>query len=90
MNINEELIMEILKLKEIEIGSININDQTSLTDDLQYNSMEFIQLIVNIENRFNFTFDDEYMNYEIINKYKNLKDYIINKINEQAEVEFVG
>lgn len=51
------------KLKEIIISifgkNIEINENTSLSKDLSFTSIHFVQLIVEIETLFDFEFDDD-------------------------------
>ena len=55
----------------------NIKDNTDLVDDLGYDSVAIIKLIVNIEDGFGFEFGDADMVANSLMKYTNLKEYVL-------------
>lgn len=81
MEINAMLIEEVIKTKALFADNISINDDTNLVTDSSYNSIDFMQLVVNIEKRFKIVFNlDEYMESQDINRYQSIKDYVITKV----------
>jgi len=80
MDINAMLIEEVKKTKALFSDGITVTDDTNLVTDLNYNSIDFMQLVVNIEKRFGIVFSlDEYMESQDINRYQSVKDYVITK-----------
>lgn len=76
-----------IKIKEIFMNVLDdnrsdINLVTSL-DELNINSISFIKLVIAIEEEFNITFEDEYLNnasFRNINEIVNyVKDRIVNQ-----------
>lgn len=53
-----------------------LNDQIDLIDDLSFDSIMLIQLIVMLEDEFNMTFSDEVFSMEYLRSYKYLKNYV--------------
>lgn len=81
MDINAMLIEEIIKTKALFADGVTINDDTNLVTDLSYNSIDFMQLVVNIEKKFCIVFNlDEYMESQDINRYQSVKDYVMTKV----------
>ncbi len=54
-------------------------DDTDLINDLGYDSVAIIQLIVNIEIEFGFEFGDTDILADNLVKYSNLRDYVLKK-----------
>lgn len=71
-----DIIQEVVAQKQIVVL-----EQTSLTTDLGFDSLMFVDLIVEIETEFNFEFEDEYLLIENIDKVKNIIDYVQRKVN---------
>ena len=53
-----------------------LNDQIDLINDLSFDSITLIQLVVMLEDKFNITFSDEVFSMEYLRSYKYLKNYI--------------
>ena len=53
-----------------------LNDQVDLINDLSFDSITLIQLVVMLEDEFNMTFSDEVFSMEYLRSYKYLKNYI--------------
>ncbi len=53
-----------------------LNDQIDLINDLSFDSITLIQLVVMLEDEFNITFPDEVFSMEYLRSYKYLKNYI--------------
>jgi acyl carrier protein len=69
------------------IGKINETIQVPHNIDINceikslgINSMNFIRIIVSIEDEFDFEFEDEYLDMSGFNTIKNLCEYVANKI----------
>lgn len=72
-----KLVEEIRKTKKLFTEGIEFNDTTNLVTDLNFNSIDFMQLVVNIEQRFDISFDmDVYLESEDINLYRSVRDYL--------------
>jgi acyl carrier protein len=85
-HIYDILVEEIKKIKENLTHQKEINEKTNLVTDLNFNSIEFMQLVVGIENKCDISFDlEEYMESEDINLFKSVKDYVIKKVFEREE-----
>lgn len=79
MNIDkmiDEIISEILNNKEEKTCFRGKN----LIDDLDFDSIMVIRLIVELENTFDIIIEDEEIELEILCDYDNLVDFIKNKI----------
>lgn len=80
MNNIEEKVVEILqnnsKLKNIEIDKLN---KISF-NDLGVNSLNFIKIIVELEDAFDIEFDDNQINYGLLNNICDLIDLIKEEI----------
>lgn len=79
-----KLIEEIRKTKNLFAEGIEFNEKTNLVTDLNFNSIDFMQLVVNIEQRFGIAFDmDVYMESEDINLYASVRDYLVKALSEK-------
>lgn len=79
-----KLIEEIRKTKNLFAEGIEFNEKTNLVTDLNFNSIDFMQLVVNIEQRFGIAFDmDVYMESEDINLYVSVRDYLVKALSEK-------
>lgn len=56
------------------------DSECDLMDDLGFDSLLMVQLIVEVENTFKLEFSLEDLDINILSKYTNLKNYIIKKI----------
>lgn len=76
----EEKVVEILKdncnVKDIEVEKLS---EISF-NDLGINSLNFIKIIVELEDAFDIEFDDEQINYGLLNNLRDLIDLIQEKI----------
>lgn len=75
-------VIKILKQTLYNIEAVEITDKTRIVEDLGTNSINFIRLIVMIENEFDFTFDDEYLVFDKVQTLELLCNYINKKISE--------
>ena len=69
---------EITEPSQIDFSS----NQLSL-QDVGINSLGFIRLVVEIENEFQFQFDDDMLNIELFHSIQELVAYIDGKVNQQ-------
>lgn len=58
------------------LSTDDINDATDLISDLSLDSVSLMQLIVEIETRFGFIFEDSMLDFEAITEYAKLKAYV--------------
>lgn len=80
---NENKLKDIIiKVSRNQIAENDIYDNTNLINEFGFNSVQVIEMIVEIEINFNIELDDEDMNVEILTNYSRLKDLIIRKIND--------
>ncbi len=75
------------KLKEIIIKNVrkrvkadDIHDETDIINDLGCDSSLIIQLVLDIENKLGFEFDDDQLGLEDITIYGELKTYVMKKL----------
>ena len=86
MNQVEKKVLEILQ-KNTNNEKLNEESFTSLTfNDLHVNSLNFIKIIVELEDAFNIEFDDEQINYDMLDNLSNLVDLIYSYIGSETEV----
>lgn len=75
--INKAIIDLIIEIKsDITIEQINLNESLSI------NSIEYIQLIVMIEENYGIIFDDDKLNIENLDTINKITDYVLEKIVE--------
>lgn len=75
----KELIVDVAT-QDVNINSINQN--TSLTNDLGYDSVQIIRLIIEVESEFNIAIEDEDLEVENLINYYNLRNMIERKIGD--------
>lgn len=80
MKIKEKLKKIIADIAPIVVEISEINDNTVLTKDLGFNSVQIISLIVEIESQFDIEIDDEDLDIEKLTVFKTLSDMILNKL----------
>ncbi|MFB7304401.1 phosphopantetheine-binding protein [Heyndrickxia sporothermodurans] len=82
MNINVmDVLLEIIKKYYKQSSDIEINKNTKIKT-LKFDSISFIRIIVEIEERLNIQFDDDFL---LIEKYEILGDlekYVLQKLND--------
>jgi acyl carrier protein len=77
----EKTIKEIIKKSvnaEISMDKIRPNDDLG---NLGMTSRNFLKVVVEIENEWEFEFDDEFLNYDKLRTLKDISAYIKTKIN---------
>lgn len=80
MNLEDTLKRCILEIAQDD--SYNIDEATNLTTDLNFNSIDFVKLIVKLEFVFDIEFDDEYLDFQKFNTYSWLYNYLLERIEE--------
>ena len=80
MNLNEKLKEIIAEVALKDVAESMINDETVLTSDLGYDSVQIIQLIVELESQFQIEIDDDDLDIDKLTIYCNLRDMIASKI----------
>jgi len=80
MNLNEKLKKIIAEVALKEVNESIINDDTVLTSDLGYDSVQIIQLIVELESQFQIEIEDDDLDIDKLTIYRNLRDMIAAKI----------
>ena len=76
----EEELKNIIASCGDDVDITRIDEQTDLVRDFNFDSINIIQLIVQIESKFNIEIDDENLLVEKISSYKNLIDIIMEKL----------
>lgn len=80
MDFKEKLKRIIAEISSVEIEISEINDDTVLTNDLSFDSVQIISLIVEIESHFDIEIEDDDLDIEKLTVFKNLTDMIANKL----------
>lgn len=78
-NKNEEILLEILRDNVEKSITLDIHKDIEL-DKCGIDSLAYINLIVEIEDKFGIEFEDNYLNIDNISKYSELISYVIGKI----------
>lgn len=84
MDIQERLKSIIKSVATHDIDVESITDETILTEDLKFDSIQLIELIVELESEFDIVVEEDDLEMEIITVYHNIYEMIIRKINGQA------
>lgn len=79
-NTYKKIISEVSALGIAEDG---IKDEMTLVDDLAFDSLTFVQMVLMLENAYNIKFDDEYINIEKLKTVKDVADYLNTKSGER-------
>lgn len=75
----KKIIIDILQDKDIELEN-KITLDCNLMDDLGFDSLLFIQLIVEVEKEFKIEFKMSDLNLSVMRIYKNLQRYLLTHI----------
>lgn len=81
MNIHEKLKTIIAEIAKPNVDITKINNDTILTNDLGFDSIQIVSLIIEIETQFDIEIDDEDLDMEKLTIYKTLHDIVLTKIN---------
>lgn len=82
MNIDGNLKQIIAIVANGTIDISEINEMSILTSDLGFDSVQIIEMIVEIETRFGIEIEDADLDIENITVYKKLFEIIVKKINK--------
>ena len=63
-----------------EINALDLNDNTDLIDDLGFDSINIISLVVSIETEFDIEIPDEFLLLEKLRSYKEIKKMVLLRI----------
>ncbi len=86
MNMTEKLKLLVAKNASIDIEAEEISDETKLLDELEYDSVKIVELIVDIEEEFDFEFEDDDLVIEKYEIFKNLNSLVERRIAENTEM----
>lgn len=79
-NIDAKLKRIVIKLADSLVKSEEVNDNSHLISDFGYDSIQIIQLVVEIEKEFKMEFDDEDLTNETFLTYGSLKKTLAKKL----------
>jgi acyl carrier protein len=82
MNIEKRLKELIAKIARQDVNPDSINEETILTKCLGYDSIQIIELIVELENEFNIEIEDDDLEIENLTVYGKLYDMVKRKTKE--------
>lgn len=80
MNIERKLKALIVDITTEKVDNNSIDTNTDLINDLGFDSIEIIELIVEIENEFKIEIDDDDINMNILTTYSELLSMIERKL----------
>ena len=72
----EQRLLAIIKETINVTDDILIDENTNLTNDLHFGSLDFIKLVVKIENEYDIEFDDDFLDFNKFNRFSDLAKYI--------------
>ncbi len=87
MTLDDKLISMINGYSQVELRKSDISDQLDLVDDLGFNSMLFIQLIINIEEELEIEIPEEQLLIEHMRKYTNLRGCVLKQLKTSGSLE---
>ena len=79
----ESKLQELIVSSGEDVDFKKINEDTDLVRDFNFDSINLIQLVVNIEKTFNIEINDEDLAIEKISQYKGLVMMLEDKLSEQ-------
>ena len=80
MDIHEKLKAIIFEVATRAVDDIKIRDETVLTSDLGFDSIQIISLIVELESQFNIEIDDDDLDIKKLTVYSSLYSMVTNKL----------
>ena len=83
INIIENRLRKLIVSNGEDININDINESTDLVRDFNYDSLNIIQLIVDIENMFSIEINDEDLLLERLSHYKNLLEILEIKLDKK-------
>lgn len=66
----------IIKIMQNKITEEELKDEMSLTEDLKFDSIAFVNMVVMLESTYGFSFDDEYISFEMLKTVKDVANYV--------------
>ncbi len=73
----------ILEYAKVEMKEEDLRDSHSLSDDLNYDSISFVSMIVNLEGSYHISFDDDYIDPEKLKTVGDVEKYLKSKLGEK-------
>lgn len=77
-------------IKETVVSTLNyrieisdITDETNLLNDLNIDSLAYVQIIIELEEKFNIEMDDEIMDLDAMQIYNNFVNAIIKEVSKK-------
>jgi acyl carrier protein len=65
----------------LQIDVSDITDESSLINDIALDSIQILEFIIAIENRFGFAIDTEEIDLDVFDRFSELVDYVATKVN---------
>lgn len=78
MNVKEKVI-EIVSILSNEGENVEVNEDTTLSNDLEFDSLTIFEAVVEIESTFDIEIPDEYLDVEELDKVGNIIE-IVNQL----------
>ena len=66
-------------IAKVQLSEDQLKDDMKLVEDLSLDSISFVNMIVNLEATYGFSFDDEYISYDMLKTVKDVADYVSRK-----------
>ena len=86
MDIKDKLKKIIAEIATAKTSINEINDETVLTDDLGFDSIQMVSLIVEIESTFGITMEDDDLDIEKLNVFKHLTKMLEEKYQNNNDI----
>ena len=84
MNVDQKLKELIANVATQDVDISSINEETLLTNNLGYDSVQIIELIVELENEFNIEIEDDDLEIENLTVYSKLYEMVERKTKDEA------
>lgn len=78
-HIIERLDKSIVEVTE-DVTPLDINDNSDLIDDLNFNSINIISLVISLETEFDIEIPDDFLILEKLRSYRQIKELIISLV----------
>ena len=72
----------ILEYAKVDMKEEDLRDSHSLSNDLKYDSISFVSMIVNLEGSYRISFDDDYIDPEKLKTVGDVAKYLQQKVAE--------
>lgn len=80
LEMSEVYLTIIAQNSKTGIAAEELKPEHSLSDDLGYDSIRFVAMIVGLEEAYNISFDEDYFDLDVLKTVQNVADYIASKI----------